>query len=457
MQIKVQRLREAMMLLTPAIPRRTPSEILKYVLLMDHKASATDATVNVMVDLPEVEGAYLLPHKEVSDLLKYLPANELITIEKQDGSVVLSGESGTASYPAKSLADYPIHEGYQLYVKGPFNGDLLVRTLNELLPYALDDESKPILRGITLLLGEPVQAWAADGFRLANKNLKDSYPAEESIVIPPEAIKAINYLWGKLPPAPTPGGSIIDELLGSRDIRMGLHRPAEPTPDAPVHADRVVMRFGRLTVESLLIMGTPPQFKNVIPEKYTQTVRVIGREFLVGLRRVQQVAKAGSDIVRLEWDGDKLRMSANAEETGNIMTTVPVNSDGEPGKVAVNLKFLLEYFKGKDSLVAIQCAGGSTAVGFRYLGAPAVYVMPMKVQWGDQAKKEPEPEAEPKAETETEPEEETEPGADEETEETDGEGGSKVEDPEDKGGKPPEAGTTPSRRGRKRKQEVAVG
>ncbi len=73
MQIQVQRLREALDLLRPAVPKKHPMPVLQNVLLNDGLAMATDLDLAVVVQLPEAEGQCVLPFRTVADVLKLIP------------------------------------------------------------------------------------------------------------------------------------------------------------------------------------------------------------------------------------------------------------------------------------------------------------------------------------------------------------------------------------------------
>ena len=100
MEIRVDKFRDTLNLLKPAIPKKTAIAILKSVLLDNGKAIAADLQTSVVIDLPEADGKCLVPHAEVSELLKFVPGNEKLTIEWAKKSISLSWDGGKAAYPA---------------------------------------------------------------------------------------------------------------------------------------------------------------------------------------------------------------------------------------------------------------------------------------------------------------------------------------------------------------------
>ena len=196
MQVKAQRLREAMMLLERTVPRKPKSKIVANVFLKDGKVTATDLDIDVSLDLPEVDIECLLPHREVYEMLKYVDGNDMVTVTPDGGTVNLVWESGKATYYPGKLEDYPVHEGFELAVKGSVNGDKVIKAMMSLVDYCEVAEGKnggrPILQGVAVILGEKLELWGADGFRLANVHLDESYPATETIIIPADTVRTLS-------------------------------------------------------------------------------------------------------------------------------------------------------------------------------------------------------------------------------------------------------------------------
>ena len=432
MQVKAQRLREAMMLLERTVPRKPKSKIVANVFLKDGKVTATDLDIDVSLDLPEVDVECLLPHREVYEMLKYVDGNDTVTVTPDGGTVHLAWESGKATYYPGKLEDYPVHEGFELAVKGSVNGDKVIKAMMSLVDYCLEEDPKhnikPVLTGVAVILGEKLELWAADGFRLANVHLDESYPSTETIIIPADTVRTLGFLWSKLPAAPPLKGTLIEQLISKRELRIGLHA-GEPLPDdGGTPSDKAVFRFGRLTVVSRLIQGKAPNYRQYIQENQPLKVRVLGRVFETGAQRLKTVAKDGSGILRMEWTEDKLTLSAHGKDTGDAIAEVPVQTEGGPGKTAVNIKYLMEYFKGKDGLVTMAVSTPSAPVIFRYSNTPLVIMMPMHVDWtgSEAAGAKAEAEAKAKADEEAKAQAAAEP-------EASGEGAEEEEKEEDQG------------------------
>ena len=107
MDIRVQRLRETMELLGPVVPKKPTIASLAGVLLKDGTAMATDLEVAVSVELPEADGACLMPYRPVADLLKHVPGDKTLAVKQEGMQVHLAWPGGRASYETHDPQDYP--------------------------------------------------------------------------------------------------------------------------------------------------------------------------------------------------------------------------------------------------------------------------------------------------------------------------------------------------------------
>lgn len=371
MQMRVEKLRDTLKLLKPVISRKPTLPVLANVLLKDGRAVATDLedAVMVVLELPEAEGECLIPHHQVSELLRYVPGNELLTIETEGKTLHLAWEGGKATYDTMAPEDYPpvpeVDGG-----SAAVDGDPLVKALSSALPYCCTDDTRPMLTGVALFLGETTEVAAADGFRMAFQTLPLSFPVEETVIIPAKAVSVLASLWKELPPAaPMQGGSLVRQITARRQLDLALGN------------GRLAARFGRVTLVVNLIQGTFPNYKQLIPQEPPLKVRVFAPELERAIRRVSEIARDGSDIIRLVWTETGMTVSAMSAEKGAAEAEVLVQTEGGPGRTAINVNYLLEYLKGREGLVTMGVSSESSPILFQHGTSPLVVIMPMFVQW----------------------------------------------------------------------------
>jgi len=375
MQMRVDRLREALKLLQPAVPKKSSLPVLENILLKDGEAVATDLEIMLILELPEAEGQCLIPHHSVLELLKYVPGNELLSIEQSKKKLELSWDGGKASYDATDPKGYPVVPEVKVKVEGELDGDSLLAALKSVVGYCSTDPQKPVLGGVDLSLGESLIVAGADGFQLAYKTLPMSFPAEEQVIIPSRAVRVLADLWDKVPPAVPLQDALVSQVMSKRQISLALEDREKS--DAQ---QKLVARFGRVTMIIKLIQGKAPNLKQLIPEDTPIKIRLFAPDLERAVRRVKDIAKDGSGIVRFTWTETAMTVSAKSEKKGSVEAQVAVQTEGEPGKVAVNVDYLLNYLKGREGLVSIGVRGTQDPVLFRHSTSPLVLIMPMFVK-----------------------------------------------------------------------------
>jgi len=369
MQMRVEMLRETLGLLKPVVPRKPTVPVLQNVLLSNGKAVATDLETMVILNLPEADGECLIPHRQALELLRYVPENELVAIEARGNSLELAWDGGSASYDAAQVKDYPPVPELKAAAEASLDGDSLVAALSSMVSYCATGDDRPVLAGVALFLGERIEVAAGDGFRMAYQQLPMTFPAEEKVVVPRGTITALAHLWDNIPPAPPMVGSLIEQITARRELQLALGDR------------RLKIAFGQVTIIAQLIKGTPPNFAQLIPAKVSQEVRFFAPDLERAVRRLKDVARDGSGIVRLTWTETSLTAAAKSEERGEVRAELPAQTEGGPGRIALNVSYLLDYLKGREGVVTMGLRGAQDPVIFRHGSSPLVLIMPMVVQW----------------------------------------------------------------------------
>ncbi len=379
MEIRVQKIRETLQLLSPAVPKKPTLAILGYALLQDGWAMATDLEIGIAVELPEAEGKHIVPFRLMTELLKRIPYTEMLNLQEEERTLRLTWSGGAASFDLPADKHYPALPEVPGGVAHTItDGDALVSALVSMAEYCATDEKRPVLSGVTLSLGDPVTATGADGFRLVHQALPVSIPDQDDLkaaVIPAKACRALGYLWQRAPGNPMDG---FPAQLLKRTLELTVTTPA------------LYAKFGRVDFVTKLIQGTPPDYGQHIPtEEIPHKVRMSARDLERAVCQVSDMAGESSGIARLVWSDGSLMVSARSEKAGSVEVTVPVAIEGGNGRVALNVNYLLGYLKGKEGIVTMGVRTDSTPVLFTHRPSPMVVIMPMFAQWADE---QPEPE-----------------------------------------------------------------
>lgn len=373
MEVRVAELRDALKLLAPVVPRKPTLPVISNVLLKDGKVVGTDLETMVMLDVAGIDGECLLPQREALKLLKYVPGYDRLNIERSDGTVSLSWSDGNARFGVSTKDEYPDVRAIAPQSEGEIpDGDTFVSTLRAMLTYRARDEARPVLTGVTVNFGDTMEICAADGFRLARQVLPIPYPAEARAIIPAGSISLLCSLWDKMPPPPPAADDFISQILSKRPLHISLSD------------QRLVIRFGKITLMSNLIQGTAPNYADLVPQDPPIKVSLWAGELERCVNRVRTVNPEAA--VRLVWFDDRMYVSAKSD-AGEVTAEMEAKT-ADVGKIGVAGKYLSEYLTGKQGVVTIAITDGQSPLLLHYANSPQVVIMPMFVDWDNKPKTE---------------------------------------------------------------------
>ena len=221
MEIKASKLKEVMDMMKLVVPRKPTIKSVTCVSLGDGKAVATDLETMIIANLPEAKEPMLLPYSAIAEMLKYVPGHEILKIEHSGKAVNLSWKDGNASYPTEDYGDFPILSEMTTRAEWLIDGDVLIKAMVAALPYTATDNARPVLSGVTLVLGTPIEVAAGDGFRMSHQVLGLSFPLEEKVIIPSHGVAILEHVFAKTPRTP-PQYSRVDDQVSDGEATTPL-------------------------------------------------------------------------------------------------------------------------------------------------------------------------------------------------------------------------------------------
>ena len=139
----------------------------------------------------------------MSDYLRYVDGYAMLDVERKNGEILISSEGSRAKFASIKPGDYPVPASPAARVSGDLDGDILIKELMEVLPYAATEESRPVLASVNMRLDVDKSALAtADGFRLAVMPVPFKFPWKEEVNILPGTVAILAHLWKLAPFAP---------------------------------------------------------------------------------------------------------------------------------------------------------------------------------------------------------------------------------------------------------------
>jgi DNA polymerase III subunit beta len=280
-------------------------------------------TFTAAVDEP---GMAVVPGRLLGEMSRSLSAGQVF-VATGDGEVELDSGRGRFRMKALSPEDYPalpIEEEQRGEVTSiEVDAGVLATALAQVIRSASPDESRQVLTGVLWELeADSLTLAATDSYRLAVKHLEVSGgpPEPRRVVLPARAL-------GELSRALQSGTARARAELKEHLIVFGLLGE-----DASAGS--------RTVIGSRFIEGEFPRYRQLIPEGYSNTLRVEREPLIEVVKRVGLLAQNNMPVkMRL---GEELEISANTPDVGEGQEVLDAAYEGEPLVIAFNPTFMID-------------------------------------------------------------------------------------------------------------------
>jgi DNA polymerase III subunit beta len=276
-------------------------------------------------------GTALLPGRLLSDLARSLGEAE-VEIELREADRDVEIRSGGSSFhlrllPAEDFPKLPDQGADPLSIPAA----ALAETVELVARAASRDDMRPVLTGVLVsAAGEEMTMVATDSYRLAVKrtDLENGVGGELEANIPAKALREL--------------GRIVAAIELDR-------------VDVDLLPNQAVFKAGPILLNTRLIDGQFPNFRQLLPESYEHDVRLPRPEFLEVARRVSQLAQRNAPL-RLSFSPGELKISASTPDVGDAEETMPAAFEGEPMEIGFNPEFLrdgIESLEGEEVMLRL--------------------------------------------------------------------------------------------------------
>jgi DNA polymerase III subunit beta len=307
-----------------AVSTRAATQALSGILLVADEAGvslcATDLEMGLKTKLSaEVDGngSTLLPGRLLAELARSL-AEPTVEIESREAERDVEIRSGSSSFhlrvlPSEDFPTFPEEEGEPLTIPAA----ALASTVELVARAASRDDMRPVLTGVLVSAGgSEMTMVATDSYRLAVKRteLESGIGGELEANIPAKALREL--------------GRIVS-ADGIEAVSVALLR------------NQAIFKAGDIVLNTRLIEGQFPNFRQLLPESYDHDVRLPRPELLDVTRRVSQLAQRNAPL-RLSFAPGELTIAASTPDVGDAEETMPAAFEGEPLEIGFNPDFLRE-------------------------------------------------------------------------------------------------------------------
>ncbi|HRW86975.1 MAG TPA: DNA polymerase III subunit beta [Thermovirgaceae bacterium] len=296
------------------------------------KATDLKTSINCLADGVEVlsEGSAIFPVKNIGEFFKKAPG-DTFTIEVDKGkATVISGSSvySFSTYPVSEFPKLPSSDKAEPFFKAVCMD--LRRLLEEGTFSGSPSEEFPqyLSAGLVQTDEERVKVVSTDGRRLSLSQGTVTVDGEpDQVLLPLAGLRELQRS--------------LSTVEGDEEIRV-------LKDDSQVYFRTGTMEFSVRRVESRF-----PPYEKVLSSDRTSWLTIDRELFIEALERVEVVVRDFSRmVVFMLSPGGTLKMQAKAPEVGEAFEEIPGDCDGEPLKIAFNVRYLLEGLKALHGTVA---------------------------------------------------------------------------------------------------------
>lgn len=289
---------------------------------------ATDLEIGIECSLPAnvtAEGATVLPARTFGELVRKLPAMEILVEEGDGGQIRISYGNSEALLNAYDAAEFPPLQEFGETVSFAVDRDRFIRAIRNVSIAASTDYARPIFTGILLEVEQgTLNLVATDTHRLVHSHfsLGETEAPDLSVVIPGKSMTELGRII-------RPDGDKVRVVLDESKIRF---------------------ETGDILVTSRLIEGKFVNYRQVIPEEHTTRIRLLARGFQDSLERAallsrDDLSRRRHNTVKLAVREGQLELSSRSAEVGELVENLPIQLEGIPLEIGFNARYLLDALR----------------------------------------------------------------------------------------------------------------
>ncbi len=288
---------------------------LRFVLVGDQltiTGSDLDLTIELTITVGgEQDGTTVVPARLTSDIVRSLGDPKVEFVVGAEEVTITAGRAQFSVRPM-SVDDYP-------RLPTPASSAVTLpaaefgEALRQVVRAASTDEARPILTGVLLAAeGDGLRLVATDSYRLAVRDLVGTsvLAPDQKVLIPSRALNELQRVLGN--------AQEITLRLGERDATFEV---------------------GSARVTTRLIEGEFPNYRQLIPASYPNKMTVSRDALAEAVRRVKILARDATPV-RLQISAEGLRLTAVAQDVGNVEDELDATSEGAELTVAFNPDYL---------------------------------------------------------------------------------------------------------------------
>ncbi len=337
LQVTQENLSKALSTVARVANSRNTLPILSNVLLKTDNNRLSIAATNLDIAIThfvgskiEQEGSITVPARLMQDFVGSLP-DSVLKLELNDNKLNITTDQYQSTINGMSAEEFPVMPAITGGTTWRLAAADFKKALSEVVFSASNDDSRPVLTGVYFHSnGSQVIAAATDSYRLAEYKLGKSK-------------SPVNFLL------PASAANDLLRIINDTDKEVLV-----------THDDQqVLFQAGDVTLVARLIEGNYPDYRKLIPTKFTTTASLKRADF-INITKVSSLfarESAGSITVKVDKAAKQVSINAVASQLGENTATAPAVVAGG-GEVTLNSRYLIDALGAFSSEEVEFCFNG---------------------------------------------------------------------------------------------------
>ena len=296
-----------------------------YLLSTDNEIAIKSFIPAKDIDKIEEQGEIVISGRYLYEIIRKLD-KDIVNIEEIiDSQVLITTKTSEFKLNCNNVSEFP--EIDLSYIETPviIDSDILKTTISQTLFATSMQESRPVLTGLNFKIqGDVLEVTGTDSYRLSKKRIKLSSKIKENIdiVVP---YKTLSELTKIIP----------------NDEKIELH----------IFSNKLLVKSENLIIMTRLINGNYPDTNKLIPNAFELKIKVNLNSFYNAIDRASLLTNnEEKNIIKLETKKNKMIISSNIPEIGNVEETLKIAKDTDNEiKISFSSKYMMEALKTFDS------------------------------------------------------------------------------------------------------------
>lgn len=287
------------------------------------KITGTDLELELVADITDCEileaGATTIPCRKVSDIVKSLPADSMLTFTLKENNVIVT--CGRSRYKLSTLpaTEYPNTELAQAIFKVQLQKKTLKNIFQKASVAMANQDVRYFLNGVYLEASEnSITCVGTDGHRLAAATAATTHPVENGgkVIVPRKSVTEIIKL--------------VDS--SEEDVTLVISNHS------------LTLQLGSLQLTSKLIDGKYPDYRRVIPRDANNITLVERKELLNRIKLAMILSNEKFRTVAFTYSNQGVTLESKNPEQEEAIEHLDVTSyEGEDSlKVGYNGNYMID-------------------------------------------------------------------------------------------------------------------